>query len=159
MTQPARAKSEPHRPSVRGPTVQDTVKRLRKYIDSIDFFYGIFPFAAGYAAFVTWTPLVVRAIRGEEVKEGWRLYTATAASMAAYTLKSGAQIRQAEALRAAVANLREVQREAAEDAKQRDERAAAQQDRLNRLTQRLVVIAAVTLAASIVTLVVAIVGV
>jgi hypothetical protein len=135
------------------------IQRLAKYIDSIDFFYGIFPFAAGYMAFVTWTPLIVRAIRGEEVEEGWRLYTATSASMAAYTLKSGAQIRQAEALRATVAELREAQHEAAEDARQRDQRAAAEQDRLNRLTQRLVVLAALTLTASLVAVVIAIVSV
>jgi hypothetical protein len=134
------------------------IQRLAKYIDSIDFFYGIFPFAAGYMAFVTWTPLIVRAIRGDEVEEGWRLYSATSASMVAYTLKSGAQIRQAEALRAAVADLRDAQREAAEDAKQRDQRAAEQQDGLNRLTQRLVVLAALTLTASFVAVVVAIVS-
>ena len=69
--------------------------------------------------------------------------------MAAYTLRSGAQVRQAEAIRAAVAELREVQREAAEDAKPRDERAAELQQGLNRLTKRLVLLGGLTLAASV----------
>ncbi len=63
--------------------------------------------------------------------------------------RSGAQVRQAEAIRAAVAELREVQREAAEDAKPRDERAAELQQGLNRLTKRLVLLGGLTLAASV----------
>jgi hypothetical protein len=45
------------------------VRRLKTYLDPIDLFFGIFPAAASYAAFVTWASLIVRAIRGEDVKE------------------------------------------------------------------------------------------
>jgi hypothetical protein len=103
--------------------------------------------------------MLVRAIRGEEVQEDWRYFVSTAATMAAFALKSGAHIRQAEALRVAVAELHEIEREVAEDARRRDERAAKLQEGLNRLTKTLVVLVAMTLVASIVAVVVAIVGV
>jgi hypothetical protein len=46
------------------------IRRLGQSIDSIDLLYGIFPAAAGCAALITWSSMIVRAIRGEEVKEG-----------------------------------------------------------------------------------------
>lgn len=120
-------------------------------------YFGLLSAVGAYAAFLSWAPLIVRAIRGEPVREDWRLLTGIAAAMASYAVKSGAQIRQAEALRQAVIGPREVQRDAAEDSKRRDERAAKLQEGLNRFTRRLVLIAALTLGASIVAVAVAIV--
>lgn len=135
------------------------VQRLKAYLDPFDVVFGIFPAAANYAAFVTWASLIVRAIKGEEVKEDWRLFVSTAAAMAAFALNSGTRVREAAALRGAALEVRELVREAAEDAERRDQRAAEQQDRLTTLTKWLVLLGAVTLAAAVVTLVVSIVGV
>lgn len=133
--------------------------RLKRYIDSTDLLFGIFPAAAIYAAFVTWAPLIVRANRGEEVKEGWRVVVSTAAAMSAFTLISGTRVRETRAMRDAAVGVRELVRVAAEDAERRDRRAGEQQDHLALLTKWLVALAALTLAAAVVTLVVAIVGV
>jgi len=133
------------------------VRRLKAYLDPIDLFFGIFPAAACYAAFVTWASLIVRAIRGEDVKEDWRVFVSTAAAMSAFTLVSGTRVRETRAMRGAAVEVRELVREAAADAQRREQRAAEQQDRLTRLTKWLVLLAAVTLAAAIVTLVASIV--
>jgi hypothetical protein len=134
------------------------IQRLRTYVDSIDFFYGIFPAAANVAAFLSWSSLIVRAIRGEEAKEDWRVVASTAAAMAAFALNSGTRVREAVAMRGAAVETRELVREAASAAERRDQRAVEQQDRLTTLTRLLVVLAALTLVAAIVTLAVAIVG-
>jgi hypothetical protein len=119
--------------------------RFKTTIDSTDLFFGIFPAAASYAAFVTWASLIVRAIRGEDVEEDWRVFVSTAAAMSAFAFVSGTRVREAAALRGTAVEVRELVRE------------AEQQDRLTRLTKRLVLLAALTLAAAVVTLVVAIV--
>jgi hypothetical protein len=126
------------------------IRWLRKHFDVFDLYFGIFPAAAWCAALLTWQSMIVRGLRREEVREDWRYFVSTAAAMAAYALKSAAQLRQVEAQRAAVIGLREVERDVAEDSKQRDERAAAQQ-------RRLVVIAALTLGVSLIAVVVAVV--
>jgi hypothetical protein len=132
--------------------------RIKSYIDSTDLLFGFFPAAAGYAAFVSWASLIVRGIRGEEVEEDWRVWVSTAALMASFVLVSGTRVREAAALRGAAVEMREVVHSAAAEAELRDRRAAAQQDRLASLTKWLVGLAALTLLAAVVTLVVAIVG-
>jgi hypothetical protein len=132
--------------------------RLKANIDSIDLFFGIFPAAAGFAAFVSWASLIVRVLRGEEVKEDWRVVVSTGAAMSAFALVSATRVRELATQRAATVEMRELVREASEDAQCREQRAAEQQDRLTRFTKWLVLLAAVTLAAAIVTLVVSIVG-
>jgi len=130
---------------------------MQRHIDSFDLLFGIFPAAANIAAFVSWASLITRAIRGEEVKEDWRLFASTGAAMAAFAFNRATHVREAAAMRGTAVELRELVREAAEDAQRRDQRAAQQQDRLTRLTKWLVLLAAVTLAAAFVTLVVTIV--
>ncbi len=132
--------------------------RLKKHIDSTDVFFGLLPAAAGYAAFVSWASLIVRAIRGEEVEEDWRVWVSTAALMASFVFVSGTRVRETAALRGAAIEMRELTRVAARDAETRDRRAAEQQDRLAALTKALIVLAALTLAAAVVTLVVSVVG-
>ena len=100
----------------------------------------------------------MRAIRGEEVKEDWRVFVSTAAAMSAFALVSGTRVREAAALRSTAVEVHKLVRASAEDAERWDQRAAEQQDRLSALTKRLVLLAALTLAAAVVTLVVAIVG-
>lgn len=133
------------------------IRKPLKYLDSVDV---LLLSAAGvaYAAFVSWMPVIVRAIRGEEVKEDWRLRVSTAGLMTAFTIVSGTRIRETAALRGAAIEMRALVREATEDAQRRDQRAVEQQDRLTQLTKRLVALAALTLAAAIVTLVVSIIG-
>lgn len=133
-------------------------ERLKAYLEPIDLFFGVFPAAASYAAFVTWASLIVRAIRGEDVKEDWRVFVSTAAAMSAFVLISGTRVREAASLRGTAVEVRELVREGADDAQQRDQRAAQQQERLTRLTRWLVVLAALTLAAAGVTLAASIVG-
>lgn len=133
------------------------IRRLKANVDSLDVFLLLVA-GAGYATFVSWASLIVRAIRGENVKEDWRVLVSSAAVMSAFALVSGTRIRETAALRAAAVETRELVREASEDAGRREQRAAEQQGRLTRLTKWLVLLAAVTLAAATVTLVVSIVG-
>jgi hypothetical protein len=131
------------------------VQRLKTSIDSIDLFFGVFPVAAGFAAFVSWASLIVRAIRGEEVKEDWRVVVSTGAAMSTFALVSATRVRELATQRAATVEMRELVREAAADAQHRDQLAAEQQVRLTPLTRWLVALAALTLVAAIVTLVAA----
>jgi hypothetical protein len=133
------------------------IRWLRKNIDAVEVFYGLLPEAAGYMAFVSWASLIVRAIRGEDAKEDWRTFVSSGAFISTRSLVRSGRVRQAEALRDTAAEVRELVREAAEDAKQRDQRAVEQQSRLTTLTKWLVALAGVTLAAAIVTLAVTIV--
>lgn len=133
--------------------------------DSIDLWFGLLPWLTGYAAFVSWASLIVRAIRGEEVKEDWRLFVSSGAFIATRTVVAGARVREAAALRGAAVEMRELVREATEEAERRNQRAedrdhreSRRQARLYRLTVWLVVLAALTLAAAIVTLVVSIIS-
>jgi hypothetical protein len=125
--------------------------------DSIDTYFGLIPASAYFAAFVTWASVIVRAIRGEDVEAGWRVYVSTAAAMAAYTVVSATRFRETAALRGAAVEMHAVVREAAEDAKAREAAAAERDGRLTALTKLLVMLAALTLAAAVVTLVVTIV--
>jgi hypothetical protein len=124
--------------------------------DSTEIYFGMLPASAFYAAFVTWASLLVRAIRGEDVEPDWRVYASTAAAMATYTITSATRVRETAALRGAAVEMRAVVHQAAEDAKLREQRAAESDRRLTRLTKRLVLLAALTLAAAFVTLVVSI---
>ena len=135
------------------------VQRFKAYLDPIEMFFGLMPMMTGYAAFVSWASLIVRGVRGEEAKEDWRVFVSTGAFIAARSLVSGTHVRETVALRSAAVEMRELARDAAEEAERRDQRAGEDQDRLTRLTKRLVTLAALTLAAAIVTLVVSIVGV
>jgi hypothetical protein len=134
------------------------IQRLKTNVDSLDVFLLLVA-GAGYATFVSWASLIVRAIRGEDVKEDWRVFVSSATAMSAFALVSGTRIRETAALRAAAVETRELVREAAEDAQRRDRRAREQQDRLTRLTKWLVLLAAVTLTAAIMTLIASIIGV
>jgi hypothetical protein len=139
--------------------ITDTLTRAQRpkaNVDSLDGFLLVVA-GVGYAAFATWTSLIVRAIRGEEVKEDWRVVVSTAGLMTAFTVLAGTRIREIAAMRGAAVETRALVLEAAEDAQRRDQRAVEQQDRLNALTKRLVMLAALTLAAAVVTLVVSVV--
>ena len=133
--------------------------RLRKAMpDSIDTYYGLIPASAFCAAFMTWASVIVRAIRGEDVEPGWRVYLSTAAAMATYTVVSATRVRETAVLRSAAVETHGVVHQAAKDAELREQRAAERDRRLTTLTKWLVLLAALTLSAAIVTLVVAIVG-
>jgi hypothetical protein len=129
---------------------------LKANFDGID--VGLLAFAlSGFAASISWVDKIVRANRGEDVKEDWRTTSSTAAFIAFWVLTTGARIRQTEALRSAAVEMRGVVREAAEQAELRDERAAErdrqavkQQERMLRSTKLLVAFAVLTLAATVV---------
>jgi len=134
-------------------------------IDSFDVVFGVLPAAASYAAFVTWASLIVRALRGEDVKEDWRTFVASGALLGAYGMKSATQVREMVALRGATADVRRLAMLANEEAHRRDQRAADQarrederQESLERLTKRLVLIASLTLAVAVVALVVSLIS-
>jgi hypothetical protein len=132
------------------------MRRFNPNLDSVDLFFLLVA-SVGYAAFATWTPLIVRTIRGEEVEEDWRVRASTVGVMAAFTLVSGSRMRETAAMRGATVETRELVREAAVDAQRRDRRVAEEQDRLATMTKRLVLLAALTLATAVVTLAVSIV--
>ena len=141
------------------------LERLTEYLDPIDVLFGFLPGITAYAAFTQWASLIVRAIRGEEAKEDWRVVTSTVALIVTRTLVAGAHVRETAALRGAAVEMRGLVAEASEDARRReqiaiegDQRDASRQEHLLRLTKWLVGLAALTLAAAIVTLAVAIIG-
>jgi hypothetical protein len=127
---------------------------LRAMPDSIDAYFGLIPASAYCAAFMTWASVIVRAIRGEDVEPDWRVYASPAAAMTAYTVVSATHVRETVALRGAAVEMHAVVREAAKDAKAREAAAAERDGRLTALTKLLVLLAALTLAAAVVTLVV-----
>jgi len=151
------------------------LKRLGSYIDGFDVLFGLFPGLTGYAAFVSWARVIVRALRGEPVVEDRRTIYATAAFIAARAISSGAHVRQSVALRDSVVELRGLLGDAAADAEEREKRlsetlaiaaadaetrekrAADRDKRLYKVNIAMATLAGLTLLAAIVTLVVAVV--
>jgi len=140
--------------------MRDRLAERLKSIDPIELIVGTLPAVTGLVAFSSWASVLVRKIRGEEVKTGeeWALGLITSVFVFLRSVVAREYAAGAIDLRRTVVDMRKLTREAAEDAQQRDQRAAEEQERLTRLTQRLVVLAALTLAAAVVTLVVAIVS-
>jgi hypothetical protein len=145
-------------------------------IDVFDLVFGFGPWMAAYAAFVTWLNLIVRAVRGEDVEQDRRTTYATAAFIGARAIYSATHTRETVGLHNSVVELRELQREAAKDAEARDKRmrellqqaaadaearetrgAADRERNLYKINVAMAVLAGLTLAAAIVTLVVTIV--
>ncbi len=140
------------------------LERLKVYLDPIDISFGILPGLTGCAAFSAWARVIVSAIRGEEVEEDWRFFVSTAAFIATRTLVSGTHVRETIALRSAAVEMRELVRDAARrrSAEIACRRPGSSRFRTTRALYRgktwLVALAALTLAAAVVTLVVSIVA-
>lgn len=139
-------------------------QRLQANIDAVDVWFGLVPGLVGYAAFVSWANVIVRAIRGEEAKENWKTFMSTGVLVGIWTLTSGVRVREMASLRGAAVEMRGLGHEAAVQSEIRDQRAverdrhaSRQQARMLSLTKWLVALAGLTLAAAIVTLMVAIV--
>lgn len=120
---------------------------------------------AGFGAFVTWQDEIVRAIRGEDAKDDWRVNIPTAMLITFWTLTTAARGREMASLKGAIVEMRGMVDDAAEQAELRDQRAAEraredaeQQMRMLRFTKWLVALATLTLAAALVTLAVTIVS-
>jgi hypothetical protein len=143
---------------------RDRFLRLLKAtgIDAVDIWFGIVPGIVRYAAFVSWAEVIVRAIRGEESKGNWKTFTSTGVLIAVWTVTSGSRVREMASLRGAAVEMRGLVHEANVQAELRDRQAAGrdhrsslQEARMLSLTKWLVALAGLTLAAAIVTLVVA----
>jgi hypothetical protein len=141
--------------------MRDRLVEQLKSIDPVELISGTLPAVSGILAFTGWSSVLVRKIRGEDVasREEWGLGLISALFVFIRSVVSREYARGAIDLRRTVVEMHAVAREAAEDAEQRDQRAARQQDRLSRLTERLVLLAGLTLAAAIVALVVTLVNV
>ena len=133
-------------------------------VDAVDVWFGLAPGLVGYAAFVSWANVIVRAIRGEEAKENWKTFMSTGVLIGIWALTSGARVREMASLRGAAVEMRGLVHEAAAQSEIRDQQAAKrdryalqQQARMLSLTKWLVALAGLTLAAAFVTLMVAIV--
>jgi hypothetical protein len=140
------------------------LRRLKANVDAVDVWFGLVPGMVGYAAFISWANVIVRAIRGEEAKENWRTFMSTGALIGIWTLTSGARVREMASLRGAAVEMRGLAHEAAaqseirdQQAAERDRHASRQQAHMLSLTKWLVALAGLTLAAAIVTLMVSIV--
>ena len=134
--------------------------RLKASIDPVEAIFGTLPAITGLLAFSSWSSVIVRKLRGEEVKLGQELGSAVILTLFVFvrSVMSREYAHGAVALQHTVVDMHEVAHEAAEDAKQRDARAAEQTLRLTRLTKMLVWLAGLTLTAAVVTLVVAIIS-
>lgn len=140
------------------------LRRLKANVDAVDVWFGLVPGMVGYAAFISWANVIVRAIRGEEAKENWRTFMSTGALIGIWTLTTGARVREMASLRGAAVEMRGLAHEAAAQSEIRDQRAAERDRRASRqqahmlsLTKWLVALAGLTLAAAIVALMVSIV--
>lgn len=140
------------------------LQRLTENIDAVDMWFGFIPALILYAAFVSWADVIVRAIRGEAARENWRTRIATGALIAIWTITSGARVREMASLRGAAVEMRGLVDDATAQAEVRDQRAAErdrlasqQQMRILSLTKWLVALAGLTLAAAIITLVIAVI--
>jgi uncharacterized membrane protein YoaK (UPF0700 family) len=129
------------------------IRRLmaKTNIDAAEVFYGLMPGFAAHFALESWAQWFVRAIRGEDIEKD-RRFVSSGALIAAFTLTAGARAREIAALRAATVEMRAVLHQAAEDANLRETAAAERDRRLTTLTKWLVLLAALTLGAAIVTL-------
>jgi hypothetical protein len=134
------------------------LRRLKSNVDATDIWFASVALA-GYAAFVSWADLIVRAVRGEKAEESWRTLSSSAGLIALWTLTTGAKVREFGSLREAAVEMRNLAYDTAAQDSVRDQRAAErdlkearQQARLLSLTKWLVALAAVTLAAALVTL-------
>jgi hypothetical protein len=115
-----------------------------------------------FAAFTAWGNLIVRLIRGEDTKEGWRTFSSAAALITFTTLTSAGEAREFTELRGTAVEMRRLVGDATGQAELRDQRAAErdrenaeQQARMLLINKRMVLLAALTLAVAIVTLAVA----
>jgi len=138
------------------------LRRLKANVDPVDVWFGLGALAR-YAAFVSWANVIVRAIRGEEAKENWKTVTSTGVLIGIWTLTSGARVREMASLRGAAVEMRGLVHDASaqselrnQEAAERDYHASQQQAHMLSLTRWLVALAGLTLAAAIVTLMVAI---
>jgi len=129
---------------------------LKANVDSVEMWFLALAMS-GFAASISWIDKIVRANRGEDVKEDWRTTSSTAAFITFWVLTTGARVRQTEALRGAAVELRGLVQDAAAQAELRDQRAAErdrrageQQERMLRSTKLLVAFAVLTLVATIV---------
>ncbi len=135
------------------PIARSIVQELREDLpDGTEVLYGMVPGGAAYMALVNWTSLIVRGIRGEEAERGWRVWVSSGIFIGTFAISAGTRVRDTAAVRDAAVETSKVLRQAAEDAKLREERAAQRDDRLTTLTKWLIVLAALTLIAAIVTL-------
>lgn len=132
--------------------------------------FGLIPGAAAYAAFVAWTDVIVRALKGEDASENWKTLVGSAAYMGSRAMVSSTNFRASVALNEAVAETGQSLREVAADAEARDERtremlqravadaearekrAAEREGRLYKVTLTMAWVAGLTLLAAIVTL-------
>jgi len=135
---------------------------LTANVDFVDVWF-VLQAATGYAAFVSWAEVIVRAIRGEASQENWKTRSSSAALIAFWACTSAVRLRAAASLRGAAVEMHGLVDEAAKQAELRDQRAterdrqsAEQQARMLVFTRWMAALAALTLAAAIVTLAVTI---
>lgn len=138
------------------------LRGLKADVDAVDVLFVLMGLV-GYGAFVSWANVIVRALRGEDAKENWRTSTSTGMLIGIWTLTSGTRVREMAALRGAAVEMRSLVHDAAAQSEVRDQRAAErdhhasqQQAHMLSLTKWLVALAGLTLAAALVTLMVAI---
>jgi hypothetical protein len=131
------------------------IRWLKSNVDAFDVWFGLLPWLTGFAMAVSWAKLIVRALRGEAVKEDWRVTYSTAAFIAVRAMADASGPRESAALRDSVTEMRGLLRDAAQDAEERDKRAATRDRRLYRTTVAMAVLAGFTLLAAIGSVIVA----
>jgi hypothetical protein len=143
-------------------TEKRTLRSSKANLDAVDILF-LLRGLIGYAAFVAWADVIVRAIRGEASKENWKTFTSSGLLLGFWTLTSGAQVREMASLRSAAVELRGLAHDATAQSELRDKRAAERDEAASRqqslmlsLTKWLVGFAVLTLAVAIAAIVVAV---
>jgi hypothetical protein len=131
-------------------------------VDAIDVLFGLLPAGMTMIVMVLWGRLLARSIRGDAPRTiPLGTSVASGLAIASWSFVSGTRVRWNVALRQSIVVLRTLGQEQAEEATlrdrrdiARDERDHARNDQLFRINIGLLILAALTLAAAIVTLVV-----
>ncbi len=121
--------------------------------DGFDAIFGLFLWFSTFLALVSWASMIVRALRGENVKQGCKEDITAALAIAAWSMASASHFRAAAISTESVAEMRSTVYKMNVAFIERDERATKRDDRIARLTRAMLWIAGVTLAVSIIALV------
>lgn len=110
------------RPKRRHVARQRFAREVGLRFDGVDWLFGLIPGLFGYAAFVAWADVIVRALRGEDASENWKTLVGSAGYIGSRAMVSSTNVHASFVLNEAISETRQLLREAAEEAEARDQR-------------------------------------
>ncbi|MGH3630562.1 MAG: hypothetical protein ACRDRL_24360 [Sciscionella sp.] len=130
-----------------------------RMFDGFDVIFGLLLWFTTFVAAVTWTSMIGRALRGEEVEQGSKETATAALAIAAWSIASSSHFRTAARstesvaeTRATVHDMRNLINEMNTAVLERDARAAKRDDHTDKQTRTMLGIAGLTLLVSVIAL-------